>query len=99
MSEENLGIDDSYKLALKYYMDDHLEKSLNIAKSLLKNDAQNPKFNHLLGIILVKLGNYNDSLSFLYFSAKEQPQEMKYLKSYKHSFITKWKSNIQVSKR
>tara|TARA_B100001250_G_scaffold380892_1_gene372718 strand:- start:1051 stop:2058 length:1008 start_codon:yes stop_codon:yes gene_type:complete len=81
MLKDKQGIEDSYKLAQRYYMDDQLEKSLNIAKELLKNDSQNPKLNHLMGQILVKLGNYTDSLSFFYFSAKHEPKEINYLKS------------------
>ena len=81
IEEDNQGVEDSYKLALRYYMDDQLEKSLTIAKSLLKNDSQNPKLNHLMGKILVKVGNYSNSLSFFYFSAKQDPKEINYLKS------------------
>ena len=32
MNEENIAIHDSYKIALKCYMDDQLEKSLKITK-------------------------------------------------------------------
>ncbi|MBW3042438.1 tetratricopeptide repeat protein [Prochlorococcus marinus] len=76
MLEENVGIDQAYELASRYYIEDQLEKSLRIIKDLLKKEAQNPKFNHLLAKILFKLGNYKDSLPSYILALKKNQMKL-----------------------
>ena len=70
------------KKGLTCLKEEKFDQALKIFKNVLMVELNNSVANYNIGIILSKIGRFDEAASFLSFCLREEPQNFKYLKGY-----------------
>lgn len=82
-----MSIEEDLKKGISCAKEEKFDEALKIFKNILKVEFNNSVANYNIGIILSKIGRFDEAASFLSFCLREEPKNFEYLQGYIKSLM------------